>query len=86
MRSSCPTGIGLGGVDKSEICDAVGGGGRVLLRLFARWISRSRKISLLHENAGWVGLLECWGIPRDCSAREDTRLNRSCDVAIAQES
>jgi len=33
------------------------------------------KISLLHENAGWAGVLECWGIPRDCSAREDRFLH-----------
>jgi hypothetical protein len=28
-------------------------------------------MSLLPESAGWAGGLECWGIPRDRSARED---------------
>ena len=37
--------------------------------------SRGRKISLLHESAGWQGVLEWWGIPRDCSAREDRFLH-----------
>jgi Uncharacterized conserved protein len=26
---------------------------------FCRWIFAWRKISLLHENAGWAGVLEC---------------------------
>ena len=31
---------------------------RVLRRPFARWIFAWRKISLLHESAGWPGVLE----------------------------
>jgi hypothetical protein len=60
MRSCCPTRIGLGGVDKPEIRDAqVGAEG--FYRTFLRdGFSRRRKISLLHENAGWAGVLECW--------------------------
>jgi uncharacterized protein YndB with AHSA1/START domain len=45
----------LGGVDKPEICDAVVGAEGFYCAFLRDGFSRRRKISLLHESAGWAG-------------------------------
>ena len=52
--------IGLEGVDRPELCDAVVGAEGFYCAFLRDGFSRGRKISLLHESAGWPGVLECW--------------------------
>jgi hypothetical protein len=81
MRSCCPTRIALGGVDKPEICDAVVEAEGFYRTFLRDGFSRRRKISLLHENAGWAGILECWKYHKivllGVSGGNGNRLNRS---------
>ena len=54
-----PRAVGLEGVDRPEICDAVVGAEGFYCAFLRDGFSRWRKISLLHEIAGWAGVLEC---------------------------
>jgi uncharacterized protein YndB with AHSA1/START domain len=49
----------LEGVDRPEVCDAVVGAEGFYCACLQDGFSRGRKISLLHESAGWAGVLEC---------------------------
>ena len=55
----CPTRIGLEGVDGPEVCNAVVGPEGFYHAFLQDGFSRGRKVSLLHENSGWPGVLEC---------------------------
>ncbi len=81
MRRCYLTRIALGGVDKPEICDAVVGAEGFYRTFLRDGFSRSRKISLLHENAGWAGVLERWEyheiVPLGVSGGKGNRLYRS---------
>src|ERR1022692_1386422 len=57
-------------MDRPELCDAVVGAEGFYCAFLRDGFSRGRKISLLHESAGWPEVLEWRRIPRDCSARK----------------
>jgi hypothetical protein len=54
-----PTRTGLEGVDRPEVRDAVVGTEGLYCAGLQDGFSRGGKISPLHENAGWAGVLEC---------------------------
>ena len=54
-----PRELVLEGVDRPEVRDAVVGAKGVYRACLQDGFSRGREISLLHEGAGWAGVLEC---------------------------
>jgi len=59
QRVLMPHAIGLESVDRPKYV-MHGWGPKALLRPFARWIfALEEKFLLLHEVAGWAGVLEC---------------------------